>query len=143
MTLSWQRAATGAPAGRSQRCLLGSFDASPAGGRGVRPGAELVIILLSLLEDVRTVQWAPGEGEALDRTVTQSQEVRGAGYYLCARFIFSCKSTGRGGLGVVSVGQVEPGQVWPETRPGPFPFCWGLLSPTVGGTGSAVSSRGG
>lgn len=49
--------------------------------------------------------------EALDQTVTRCQETHGVGYYLCVCFIFSCKSTGLGGLGVVSMRQVELRQV--------------------------------
>lgn len=56
--------------------------------------------------------------EALDHTVIRCQETHGLGYYLCV-----CKSAGLGGLGVASVGQVEPRQVWHETCLGLFPFC--------------------
>lgn len=61
MTLSWQRVATGAPAGRSQRWPLRILDTFPGGGRGrLCPGAELVISHLNQqqLEDIRGIQWA-------------------------------------------------------------------------------------
>ena len=52
--------------------------------------------------------------------------------FVYALSFFFCKLTELGGLGAVSVGQVEPQQVCPEIRLGLFPFCWGLLAPTVG-----------
>lgn len=38
-------------------------------------------------------------------------------------YFLLCKSPGLGGLGVVSMGQVEPQQVWHENCLGLFSFC--------------------
>lgn len=143
MTLSWQRAASEPrPAGSSQRRPPGILSAFPGGG--VCPGAELVISHLSpqQLEDVRSVRRLMKREEALDQTSPDAGRRMGLATVLCVLYFLFCKSAVLGGLGVASVGQVEPQQVWQETRLGPFSPSWGPRVSTVR-VGSAVSSRGG